>query len=141
MTPEEMNEGVRILIERMDTHPEEFNYGIHEKWSDIITEILKHGRGQPSTVPFLHPEEVQAVQDKLQKLERDEFTAEVLRRLAAGTSRDDVDLMMEKQLNLPYARAMTTVPRRFVLNKSQLANAATLGVSPEVYAEAIGKTR
>ena len=138
MNPEEMNEGVRILIERMDTHPEEFNYGIHEKWSDIISEIMKHARGHPNTVPFLYPEEVQAVQDKLQKLERDEFTAEVLRRLSSGTSREDVDELLERQMNLPYASA---TPKTYHLTKADVALASKLGVTPHVYAEAIGKTR
>ena len=34
-----MNDGVKILIERMKTNPEEFG-GVHSKWNHIISEHI-----------------------------------------------------------------------------------------------------
>ena len=129
MKPEEMNEGVRILLGRMDTHPEEFNCGTLSKWSDIIGEIVHRAKGEPSTVPFLNDEEVQIIYDKLRDLERQEFTAQVLRRLTNDTGEG------YEQLGLPYVPA---IPRgaTLTLTKAEMARARALGVSVEVYLEA-----
>ena len=128
MKPEEMNEGVRILLERMETHPQEFNYGILLKWSDIIKEIMKHAKGEPNAVPFLDDAEVKAIYDKLRDLERQEFTAQVLRRLADTPEEPE-------QLDLPYMPAM---PRgsTVTVTKAEMDRARALGVSTEVYMEA-----
>lgn len=126
MTPEEMNEGVRILLDRMDTHPEEFHYGIHTKWAQIISEVMKAAKGEPSLVHFLHPEEVEAIRDKLRALERNEFTSHVLRVLADAPDDDD------DQLDLPYIPSIPRGQTRFV-TKSEMELARKLGVSIEVF--------
>lgn len=127
MKPEEMNEGVRILLERMETHPQEFNYGILLKWSDIIKEIMKHAKGEPNAVPFLDDDEVKAIYDKLRDLERQEFTAQVLRKLADTPEEPE-------QLDLPYMPAMPT-RQTHGLSVEELKQAISLGVSPEVFAQ------
>lgn len=134
MKVEEMNEGVRILIDRMKTHPEEFNYGVHERWYDIIEEIGKRAKGEANWVPFLYDEEVEAVQNQRRQLERDEFTATVMRRLT-DTYREE-----EEQLELlPYSRAISSGPKMFTLSRAQFNLAKRLGVTPEVLVEALGK--
>lgn len=128
MKPEEMNEGVRILLGRMDTHPEEFNCGTLSKWSDIIGEIVHRAKGEPSTVPFLNDEEVQIIYDKLRDLERQEFTAQVLRRLTNDTGEG------YEQLNLPYIPGIPPGQTR-TITKMELELARKLGVSVEVFLE------
>jgi hypothetical protein len=131
MKIEEMNEGVRILIDRIKTNPEEFSYGVNEKWSDIIGEVCKRVKKEPNGLPFLHDEEVKAIYDHLVEAERQEFTAQVLRKLA-GTPQED-----DRQLDLPYMPAM---PRsKPNLTVTELKEAKRLGVTPEVYAEAKAK--
>lgn len=131
MKPEEMNEGVRILLGRMDTHPEEFNYGVIDKWSDIVGEIVHRAKGEPNMVPFLDDDEVKAIYDKLRDLERHEFTAQVLRRLA-DTPEEDFD---PDQLGLPYIPAVPK-GRTVTLTRAEMERAKALGVSPEVFVEA-----
>ncbi len=131
MKVEDMNEGVRILIDRIKTNPEEFSYGIHEKWSDIIREVRKHAKGEPNLVPFLHEEETKAVYDALREAERQEFTGQVIRRLANAPQEDD------GQLDLPYMPAMPS--NKTTLTVTELKEAKKLGVTPEVYAEAKAK--
>lgn len=128
MKIEDMNEGVRILLERMETHPQEFNNGILHKWSDVVGDVMQRARGEANPVPFLDDAEVQAIYDKLRDLERHEFTAKVLRKLA-----DTPEEQEHEQLDLPYIPAM---PRRtYGLSVEELKQAISLGVTPEVYAE------
>jgi len=131
MKPEEMNEGVRILLERMDTHPQEFNNGILHKWSDIVGDIMQRAKGKTDPVPFLDDAEVKAIYDKLRDLERHEFTAKVLRKLA-DTPEEEYD--PDTQLNLPYMPAM---PRgsTVTVTKAEMDRIQALGVSTEVYLE------
>jgi hypothetical protein len=90
MNKDVMNQGVQILLERMDTNPEEFEYDIARgggKWSDIVQAV--HARkNAPEThkntapLPFLTDPEVNALYDKLEDVRRENFTSDVLRRLA-----------------------------------------------------------
>ena len=86
MNKDLMNQGVQILLERMDTNPEEFE-DYAGKWGDIIGAILarknssdEHSKDAP--LPFLSDAEVNALYDKLEDVRRENFTADVLRRLA-----------------------------------------------------------
>jgi hypothetical protein len=86
MNKDSMNQGVQILLERMDTNPEEFE-DYAGKWGDIIGAILArknssddHSKDAP--LPFLSDAEVNALYDKLEDVRRENFTADVLRRLA-----------------------------------------------------------
>jgi len=128
MKIEDMNEGVRILLERMETHPQEFNNGILHKWADVVGDVMQRARGEANPVPFLDDAEVQAIYDKLRDLERHEFTAKVLRKLA-----DTPEEREHEQLDLPYIPAM---PRRtYGLSVEELKQAISLGVTPEVFAQ------
>lgn len=128
MKIEDMNEGVRILLERMETHPQEFNNGILHKWADVVGDVMQRARGEANPVPFLDDAEVQAIYDKLRDLERHEFTAKVLRKLA-----DTPEEREPEQLDLPYIPAM---PRRtYGLSVEELKQAMSLGVTPEVFAQ------
>jgi len=87
MNKDAMNQGVQILLERMDTNPEEFEEGSSSKWADIMNAVTArknvpeaHAKNAP--LPFLTDPEVNALYDKLEDVRRENFTADVLRRLA-----------------------------------------------------------
>jgi len=87
MNKDSMNQGVQIILERMDTNPEEFEEGSYSKWSDIVQAVHArvtapeaHKKNAP--LPFLSDAEVRAMYDKLEDVRRENFTADVLRRLA-----------------------------------------------------------
>lgn len=90
MNKDVMNQGVQILLDRMDTNPEEFEDGREGKWSDIVQAV--HARVKERTdkvdygkpLPFLTDPEVNALYDKLEDVRRENFTADVLRRLASA---------------------------------------------------------
>lgn len=87
MNKDAMNQGVQILLERMDTNPEEFEEGSSSKWADIMNAVTArknvpeaHAKNAP--LPFLTNPEVNALYDKLEDVRRENFTSDVLRRLA-----------------------------------------------------------
>jgi hypothetical protein len=86
MNKDVMNQGVQILLDRMDTNPEEFD-DYSGKWGDIIGAVharksIPEGHSKDSPLPFLTDPEVNALYEKLEDVRRENFTADVLRRLA-----------------------------------------------------------
>jgi hypothetical protein len=73
-----MNEGVKILIERIKTHPEEFTEG--SKWSHLIQ----------SHKMFLSEEDAKALEDSLNGLMQQRFTERVMKELLAPQEDDDL---------------------------------------------------
>jgi hypothetical protein len=70
----------------MDTNPEEFE-DYSGKWGDIIGAVharksIPDGHSKDAPLPFLTDPEVNALYDKLEDVRRENFTADVLRRLA-----------------------------------------------------------
>lgn len=92
-----MNKGVEILLERIDSTPEEFGYDdplFGRKWRDIterveqryqaiigIPDIPRHYAYQ---LDFLEDEEITTLHNKLKALRAEEFTKDVMGRLLAG---------------------------------------------------------
>lgn len=73
-----MNEGVKILIERMKTNPEEFYdeaTGLHvtTRWGRILTDYQS----------FLEPEDKDALKEAMNKLHQEQFTKQVMKELLA----------------------------------------------------------
>lgn len=69
-----MNDGVKILLARMETHPEEFAYKPHEgmsKWAKLM-DRFRH---------CLTLEEINALDEGLRNIERDRFTELVMHEL------------------------------------------------------------
>jgi hypothetical protein len=87
MNKDAMNQGVQILLERMDTNPEEFEEGSSSKWADIMNAVtarknIPEAHAKNAPLPFLTDPEVNALYDKLEDVRRENFTSDVLRRLA-----------------------------------------------------------
>ena len=66
-----MNEGVKILLERIKTNPEEFT--TQEKWGHLIQ----------SHKMFLNEEDAKALDDALNELMQQRFTEKVMKELLA----------------------------------------------------------
>jgi hypothetical protein len=86
MNKDAMNQGVQILLERMDTNPEEFD-DYAGKWGDIIGAVharkdIPEAHRKDAPLPFLTDPEVNALYEKLEDVRRENFTSDVLRRLA-----------------------------------------------------------
>lgn len=64
-----MMDAVKILIERMDTNPEEFTK--HGPWAGIITEYKD----------LIPPDEVELLNEKLNEVRTKQFTAAVIEQL------------------------------------------------------------
>jgi len=65
-----MNDGVRILLERMETNPEEFN-GEVNKWGDLLQYYKA----------YLDPEDANALNEGINKLLQQRFTEKVMEEL------------------------------------------------------------
>lgn len=79
-----MNDGVKILLERMKTHPEEFVQSMHlgrTKWSSLV-DFYEH---------VLTDEEKKAIKDGIIELNRDEFTKKVLEMLMEEPQQDTLN--------------------------------------------------
>lgn len=71
-----MNEGMKIILERMDTNPEEFLD--NSKWEMIIHRHLE----------YLSAEDRKAFNDKMNALKSERFTAEVMKELMRDEEQD-----------------------------------------------------
>jgi hypothetical protein len=85
-----MNEGVKILLERMKTNPDEFIAPIHtgaSKWGHLIE----------SYKDSLDVEDQQAIKDGYKKIHQQRFTESVMRELLAPEEDDDMGKWFTKR--------------------------------------------
>ncbi len=85
MADVEMNKGVQILLERMNSNPDEFiptlRDGYPPKWRDILLSIemrTNGGKEYKDQLPFLNDKEVKALWEKMQSLQGELFTKRVM---------------------------------------------------------------
>lgn len=94
----EMLEGVRIILERMKTNPEEFDQ--HGRWGWLVGLIYDDAIKYPLT-----DEEISAIKDGLLIINRDRFNQRVLRTLID----EPLPMTVGEQLDLPYMTPFTEV--------------------------------
>ena len=75
-----MNDGVKILLERMNTHPEEF-HGDYNKWVEVINKFDK----------FFTTSERSMINGALTNIRRDEFTSIIMEELLREHTPVEVD--------------------------------------------------
>jgi ssRNA-specific RNase YbeY (16S rRNA maturation enzyme) len=86
------NKGVEILLNRMDSHPEEFterrNLGSRTRWDWLIEQVSRRVLNSHKSdskyrldLPFLSDEEVDALHDKYQQLQGQAFTNRIMSEL------------------------------------------------------------
>ena len=88
MADVEMNKGVQILLERMGSNPEEFVPDVRgkypDKWRNIILSVsmrVKGGKDYEDQLPFLNDKEIKALWQKMQELQGELFTKQVINTL------------------------------------------------------------
>jgi hypothetical protein len=75
-----MNDGVKILLERMQTNPEEF-HGEHNRWSDVLNKFEK----------FFNVSERALINGALTNIRRDEFTQLVMNEILHEPTPVEID--------------------------------------------------
>jgi hypothetical protein len=75
-----MNDGVKILLERMETHPDEFYSNVTGKWAHIINTYK----------PYLNDEDTKFLEEGLSKLMQQRFIEEILGELVDPTEESNV---------------------------------------------------
>ena len=131
MNKDSMNQGVQILLDRMDTNPEEFEEGNYSKWADIVGAV--HARKNSpednkntAPLPFLTDHEVNALYDKLEDVRRENFTADVLRRLADTPKEQTQDDLFDSAKYTLATNSLTTTGTTGTWGKSSISLAQTL---------------
>ena len=88
MADVEMNKGVQILLERMSSNPDEFVPNIHReyppKWRNILMGIQMRatgGKDYKDQLAFLTDKEIKVLWEKMQSLQGDLFTKQVMNTL------------------------------------------------------------
>ena len=88
MADVEINKGVQILLERMSSNPDEFTpdlrNGYPPKWRNIILSVemrVKGGKEYQDQLPFLNDKEIKALWQKMQELQGELFTKQVMNTL------------------------------------------------------------
>lgn len=71
-----MQDGIKLLIDRMDKYPEEFFGDLAFRWSEIMQDIAKHGP------EFLDEEDLLMLNKKVKEIRRKELNAKITEEIA-----------------------------------------------------------
>jgi hypothetical protein len=109
MKGEHMNDGVRILLERMETHPEEFDaMGRDSKWENLVYKFSE----------WLDEEDKEAFKNAIKKMRQQKFT----------------ELVMEELVD-PAEKSRKTKGNAFTQNLRKAALAAQIPAIPSITLE------
>ena len=108
-----MNDGIKILLDRMQTHPEEFviEEGIPAKWDNLIR----------SYETILDPEDIALFKQARAKLLQQQFTEKVLEELV-----DPKKSSLEDIINQYRVKGMPSVGQIPALSSNDVKNAQDL---------------
>jgi hypothetical protein len=128
---DEMNKGVQILLQRMESHPQEFVPDLHSnyphKWRMLLTKVdnriqyakTKHvDRNADLYTPelsFLQDDEIQALHAKVQSIRGDLFTKEVMNTLLVAED----DLQKQAELSFSSRQALSESQKIQIVNEMQ----------------------
>jgi hypothetical protein len=113
MADVEMNKGVQILLERMSSNPDEFVPDMMgkypPKWRNIILSVgmrVQGGKDYQDQLPFLNDKEIKALWQKMQELQGELFTKQVMDTLLRDAVEDN--FLYANVATNPYS--ISTVP-------------------------------
>ena len=93
-----MNEGVKILLERIKTNPDEFvREGVYSKWSDLFSMYQD----------ALDPEDVETFKNARNKLIQEHFTQRVMKELLAPEEDDSLGKWFTKPQSVTLSAGQT----------------------------------
>lgn len=78
------NDGIKLLVERLKTHPEEFGEGGHYRWNNILNDVVH--------ADYLTKEEKDLVFAEMRQVNRSNFTRKVMDALL---NQDEATEMMK----------------------------------------------
>ena len=73
-----MQDGIKVLIERMESHPEEFFGELAYRWAEIMQDIAKHGP------EFLEEDDLLLLNKKVKEVRRKELNAKIMDEIASA---------------------------------------------------------
>jgi ssRNA-specific RNase YbeY (16S rRNA maturation enzyme) len=145
------NKGVEILLNRMDSHPEEFterrNLGSRTRWDWLIEQVSRRVLNNHKSdskyrldLPFLSDEEVDALHDKYQQLQGQAFTnrimSELLEEPEESLTKTQMELFANQAIanvysaqanqNCGTASASASPPKKLIVSRSMLEAAQRL---------------
>jgi hypothetical protein len=127
----EMNKGVQILLERMNSNPDEFIPDLlgqyPPKWRDILMAVecrAVRNKEFKDQLPFLNDNEIKALWQKMQGLQGELFTQQVMDTLLRDAEYydnmrslpsllDELDKLSPSELSSLSARAVQATSGRF----------------------------
>jgi ribosomal protein L22 len=133
------NKGVEILLNRMDSHPEEFterrNLGSRTRWDWLIEQVSRRVLNSHKSdskyrldLPFLSDEEVDALHDKYQQLQGQAFTNRIMSELLDEPEENRTEEQMKLFANQAIANVYSQQAYANQLGDAQ-ANASQPGGS------------
>ena len=116
-----MNQGIEILLARMDSNPEEFGSNATRggRWHYLLAPLLGEDRPKQS---WATPEEIEAVQKKYHSIQGETFTKNVLKELLED---EQVEKVKDK-LNVPWTAANKAGPGVYTSPHVNLTQRMTL---------------
>jgi hypothetical protein len=125
-----MNDGVKILLERMQTHPDEFfdessRLHVTSKWGTLIADHQN----------FLELEDKKALDEGLNKLMQQHFTEKVLEKLVGLTEESNVkklgNMFTQNRRKAALAAQIPAIPSMTLEHNEHLkAHLKALGQTP-----------
>lgn len=91
MNIEDMNEGVRMLVKRIESDPQEFDEGSLTKWGRVLGGFPERYRD------ILTKDEIEVIEAKLKEAQRANFTSRVMRVLT-GTDEYSIEQAYKEQI-------------------------------------------
>lgn len=91
MNIEDMNEGVRMLIKRIESDPQEFDEGTLSKWGRVLGGFPERYRD------ILTKDEIEVIEAALKEAQRSNFTSLVMRVLT-GTDEYSIEQAYKEQI-------------------------------------------
>jgi hypothetical protein len=139
MADVEMNKGVQILLERMNSNPDEFipnvKGGYPAKWRDIILSVemrVKGGKDYADQLSFLSDVEIIALWQKILRLQGELFTKQVMNTLLSEHKEfNPRDVPTTVAPPVTYAEVMEMIDNLSPAELSSLSRQVTSG-SPKV---------
>jgi hypothetical protein len=120
-----MNSGLKIILARMDTNPEEFQmYPSNSKWVALVDRFWD----------IFTDEERETYQAKLREILEDNFSELILKELM-----EDPITGMKYKASDRYATGWTDARGAVSLTQTQVAMAEKIGISLKDYAKALSK--
>lgn len=92
-----MQDGIKLLIDRMDSYPEEFFGELSYRWSEIMQDIAKHGP------EFLEEEDILMLNKKVKEVRRKELNAKIVQEIATQAR---LQIAQERHAKTHYGQAI-----------------------------------